>query len=340
MKKNWIVIGIIIFVVIGFAISFKYVYFSSTEIKLIDTNGNPIQDGKIRIGYSCYTGPDIGGGEHWKDFGYRESSTNSQGIVRFNSLNSGFNFLFFWKCRKYIAALKEGYCPPEGINLQTCLREIKNLPIYIGPEIESFSYGASYYIQSSNVISWNKKEDIVTLKKTEFPKSNVSCSIFKDICLNYDEFNSLLNDKDPAICAQKFISNEEKQNLILACEQGAFITAREPEQISLSECLEKYRSSKEHQFIWKDLNYECYTEVAFAKKDSSICSNVIDSEMQRRCFEFLALELKDISLCKNVNNERVYEYCKFDVIKKIGDASKCSLINIKDIHDFCKVYFS
>jgi len=338
MKKRWIVIGII-FVLIVFTIFLKYVYFSSTEIKLVNTNGNPIQDGKVYISYSCTELEfDVGGGEHRKGFGYRESLTNNEGIVKFNSLNKlfVFNFPFMYDCKKYVTVHKEGYCPSEGISLQTCLREINNLPSYIAPEIESFNYDSSY-TQDSKFISWNDKAVTMNLMETEFPEWDTSCNIFKDTCLKYEEFNTLLVNKDQSICTKKFISNEEKQNLILSCNQGAF---NELGITEISQCLDKYKSLEEYQFIWKELNSECYTEIAFAKRDPSICNNVVDSEMQRRCFEFLALELKDISLCKNIGNELVYENCKFDVIKKIGDASKCSLIDNKEIRQLCVVYFS
>lgn len=331
MKKRWIVLGIILIVVL-FTIIFKFVYFSTTEIKLTDINGNPIKDGKVYISYSCKElWYDPGGGEHWREFGYRESLSDNDGIVKFNSLNKFFvfNFPFMTGCTKGIHADKEGYGSERFYN----------------ENIEDPGWGTQFAGVSTKISSL-KKEATLKLKKVESYKEyltkypNVSCKLFKDTCLKYEEFNSLLKNKDPSICTKKFISNEEKQNLILSCNQGAFKTVQDPDQIPLAECLERYKSSEEYQFIWKDLNYECYTEVAFAKKDPSMCDNVVDSEMQRRCFEFLALELKDISLCKNAGNERVYEYCKFDVIKKIGDISKCSLINIKDIRELCEVYLS
>jgi len=340
MKKGWIFVGIIFVIVLCF-ILIKFVYFFPTQVKIMDLEGNPIADTNVRISYSCQLAvPDVGGGEHFRGFGYREGISDSDGIIHFNSLNKKFlysNFPFFmFNCRKDVSVLKEGYCPNHEITSRRCLgkndtetllskNEISKLPVFF-----------------TKAISWFKGEAVLVLKKIDDYQpiiSNLSCKIFEEKCLKYDEFNSLLANKDPSICTKTFISNEEKQNLITSCEQGAFRTVNDPEQISIPECLDKYKSSNEYSFIWNDLNTECYTEIAFVKKDPSICSNVQDTEMQRRCYEYLALDLKDIALCKNGGNELVFENCKFDVIKKLGDVSKCSLLNSQEINDLCEVYF-
>lgn len=105
---------------------FKFVYFSETQVQLLDENGNPINEGKIRISYSCDRIVfDPGGGRHPKGFGYREGLTDSAGVVNFNPLNEFFvfNLPFMYNCKKYITSEKEGYCPFEGIGYRTVLHD-------------------------------------------------------------------------------------------------------------------------------------------------------------------------------------------------------------------------
>ena len=103
MKKKTIFLAVIIILVL-ILVLFKIVYFSSTQVKIIDIDGVPIINAQVKISYSCQEAVlDVGGGEHFRQFGYREGVTNSQGVVHFNSLNKEiiYNLPFFmFNCLK------------------------------------------------------------------------------------------------------------------------------------------------------------------------------------------------------------------------------------------------
>jgi hypothetical protein len=336
MKKKTIFLAVIIILVL-ILVLFKIVYFSSTQVKIIDIDGVPIINAQVKISYSCQEAVlDVGGGEHFRQFGYREGVTNSQGVVHFNSLNKEiiYNLPFFmFNCHKDILVLKEGYCPNYHISAGACIgdysnnllskKEILELPVYFAKDI-----------------SWFKGGAILVLKKIDnyqVPVLNEYCNLFKEDCEKNKSFREAVKSLDSDKCIEgcKFTNKQGVDEFDSDCDISNI------NRISYV--------------------YECLTEIAFAKKDVSICDEIyytqdgdgrknlragVDSheyntkEFQKRCYNILALELKDISLCKNSGNDRAYEHCKLEVIKKIGDISKCSLITIKDIRELCEVYLS
>jgi len=316
---------ILVLALIILAILFKYVSFSKTTVEVKDTEGNVISGASVSIGYSCdQVILDVGGGKHPRSFGTRETITNKNGIAKFNSLNKFFifNFPFMYNCKKYVSSRKDGYCNDRFYS--------KNIeePCWI-------DHG-----KVSEFIGFNEDSATLILEEVknyeEYKKETKnSCNIYPETCLEYEEFNDLLITKDPSICNEKFISDNSKENLIIACEQRM----ENEKDLTIYLCLEDYKS-KPDQISWRELNSECYIEIAFATKVVSHCNNIIDMGAQTKCFEVLAIELKDPSLCKNNGNDRAYEYCKLEAIKRNGNINLCSEINIKDFQDLCEVALS
>jgi len=152
-KKHWFIFGIILITFFFSSIS-KMVYFSETEVLIKDTDDNPIENANIRVWYWCTSFIANFNGDHGGiQFGYREWLTDNQGRIKFNSLKSGFHFIF-WSCGKYIRAFKTGYC---GAKYHP---SICNGVDYIW-------HFDSYYIQGDTSIPWRQKESTMVLKKLE-----------------------------------------------------------------------------------------------------------------------------------------------------------------------------
>ena len=319
MKKKIIIISLLIILVLLF-ILVKFVYFSPTQVKIVDIDGNPIQGAAVRISYSCQLAIlDVGGGEHFNQFGYQEGITDSKGIVSFNSLNKKlkYNFPFMFNCHKDASVLKGGYCPNHEINARRCIgdysvnllskKEISELPVYF-----------------TKAISWFKGETILVLKKIENyvpPTSNISCKIFIEKCLEYNELNNAIEKENASFCDKPYTTSS-----------GTVISF-------VDECFTELAHSSQDPEVCKSIYYNSegngLTNARFSETPEADTK-----EFQKRCFNNLAIELEDISLCTNYRNDREFEYCKFDVVKEIGDIEMCSQIRIKDIRDFCEVYLS
>lgn len=359
MKKRWFILGIICIII--FFILVRFIYFSSTEIKVIDENNKPLKGAHVDIGYSCeQLVLDFNGGRHYKGFGSREKLTNINGIAEFNSLNKFFVFSFpvLLSCKKAISVSKEGYCDPKDPYIEAPINSLgkRSEPCWI-----QFA-GTS----ETNIAPLKKQVQLKLQRSGDYDSyllkyENVSCKIFKDICLEFPEFNSLLSTGDVLTCNKDFISKTNEQELNEICEQQL-------SQMSLSECINFYKSSEEYKYsFWTKLNYECYTELALVNKDPKICEGILFTnrgngltnpifsetpkqdirEFKMRCFKLLALELKDPSICEEIEEGETdprsiskIEYCKFDAIKMSGDISKCSLLDNPGLHDFCEVYLS
>ena len=317
--KKWLIIIILVLLILIPITFFRYVSFSKVEGKVIDGDGNPIENAEVRVSYLCNRLVfDPGGGSHPANFGYRETKTDISGDFNFNSLNKGFvfNFPLVLSCKKYITVDKEGYCNERFYN-----ENIKE-PCWI-------NYGgASAFISSSEKVIEFK------LNKVEsYSPSDVVCKIFKEDCKKSFSFKEAVLS----------------QNLLKCAEGCQYIDDNGVNQFKENcDIFSTYFNSISYV-------YECNTEIALAKKDASICNEIYftrenndvfsnlrassnnpeydTKEFKRRCFEILAKELKDISLCDNpVFNEfdeEKHHYknsCKFEVIKELRDISKCELL--------------
>jgi len=334
MKKRWIIIGIIIILAI-FYLGFKYVYFSKTSVKLLDIEGNPIENAKIVVTYLCHIV--VMGENDERIFGYRESTTNSEGIAKFNSLNKFFviNFPFMYKCVKYITADKEGYCNERFYSEEIPTSgNVWEQPCWI-------EYGGD----STVIWALSSKEVVLKLKKVKsYSKLDTGCKIFEEDCKKSSSFKEAVLS----------------QNLLKCTEGCQYVDGNGINQFKENcDIISK-------KFYARAYVYECITEIAMAKKDSSICAEIYytkesnevfsnlrassnnpeydTKEFKRRCYTILAKELKD---CDNPIFDEFDEemhhykdYCKFGVLQKSGKPSDCAIIQNNEIREQCEVYLS
>ncbi len=324
--KREVVIIVISVILILFFILVKFVYFFPTQVQVIDIEGNPIANSKVEISYLCQeAAPDVGGGNHFRRFGKREAITNKEGIAQFNSLNVKFvtNLPFFmFNCHKDIIGLKEGYCPNYGTSARTCLGS-NDRSLLSKKEISELPV---FYSRS---ISWNDKNVDLILKKIDNyqePTQEAICKIFKDQC---EKSDNLKED----ILSQNYSK----------CTEGCMLRG--------GNC--DIPNSVYHVYM-------CFTEIAIAKKDPSICNEIYyikegnvfinlragggenaedyTKDLRAGCYNALAIEMKNISLC--ANNDGSFDYCQFEVIKKMGDIEMCSQLINEDARKSCEVYLS
>ena len=182
MKKRWIIIGFIGIILLCF-IAFRYVHFSSTIVKVVDLNKEPLANAYVTAEYRCETfNLDIGGGHHYVYIGEQKNITNNDGVITFNSFNKWpvLNLPFpIMSCEKRISTYKEGYCPNETMFSQMCLGNYIETLMNYKPEVFN-----------TEIISWNDKNATLILKKIEL--------------------------KDISICKKKYIVEATKE--IEECE--------------------------------------------------------------------------------------------------------------------------
>ena len=116
-KKKFIIIIsaviITLFIIIS-ASSIRHIYFSETEGRVIDLEGNPLKQANVLVHYACnIPSLNVGGGEGAKYFYQKEILTDDKGAFSLNSFDAGF-VLFLWlhNCDKRFYASKRGYCYP------------------------------------------------------------------------------------------------------------------------------------------------------------------------------------------------------------------------------------
>ncbi len=301
MKKWLVIIGVFVLILLLFL--FKIVYYSGTNIQIVDSKGIPFEGARVWVTYSCTSLiGDVGGGHAEKIFGYREVYTKSDGFAKFNNLFLGVKFLPFYKCRKYIVA---NYFP-NGIEQNLLYRS------------DSFHMGA---LKQKILI---KFERIENFEKMLYELKKVNC----------EEYNLDFYCDKPILDKALFAQN------ISLCETNFFGWSFN-ERFDMAECITKIAKLKKDPNLCLQIYYTSVAETnkdKFSPRYKDTASEGDTIEFQKRCFNALSKELGDISLCRG--NSREIESCKLEAIKTEGDISDCALIKEKDIRLSCKIYLS
>jgi hypothetical protein len=331
MKRGLITLVVSIIFILILLFLFRYVYFSEINGKIVDNKGNPIENAEIKISYLCdRLNPFnfMNGGNTPVNLGYRETKTDTEGNFHFNSFNRGFIFNLPFP---FLFCSKYITIFKDGY----CDKRFYN---------EGIDKTCRGLYSTSIFVGAHKKMVKLELNKIEnYTPSEIPCKIFEGDC-------------------RKSVSLKEailSQNLSQCVEGCKYIDPNGANQFK-DNC-DIFNSMNAVAFV-----YECYTEIALAKKDISICNEIYftsnkaeevfinlrvsenpeynTKEFRRRCFSTLAQELKNLSFCDNplFDDNGMYPYsnlCKFEAVKALGDINKCNLLKGRDKGIFIPINF-